>query len=129
MARRNLSPKEIRDGMKLIHDLFNKEKKSAREVAKKKLPFSLTTYYKYLPKYEKSLTKKQTPETIVEAAKYDDDLTPTKVVARNKERDLVEENHALQDEINRLSRFIVKNMINDREVNLHENGSSDQGIH
>lgn len=114
MARRSLSREEIKNGVSYIHQKFVEKKMSARDVAKDdNLPFSLTTYYKYLPRYEKQLaasTEVKTTDT-----KPDDKYN--KLLQQNQELRL--ENQELQDEIIKLQRFLVNKLIEKEE---YENG-------
>lgn len=138
MARRNLSTKDIKEGVSYIYSKLEGEKLSAREVSEdKNLPFSMTTYYKYLPKYEKSLKKSLNNEGVLDISTVtqeaiDDDRTPTKAIAANK-KNLEAVNKELLEENNMMARFIVKKYIASEELNTgrkdSENDSTSTGIH
>lgn len=130
MARRNLSKKDIESGVKFIHSKFVDDQMSSRDVAKlKDLPFSLTTYYKYLPKYEKNLKKSENGVLVTPNVIYDDERTPTKAIAENKAKDLETENQELLKENMLLTRFIVKKFIAKEMGGEIENHSENGGIH
>lgn len=133
MARRSLSKEEIKKGMDFFYSKFNGENPmSSRDMLKiKDLPFSLTTYYKYLPKYEKNLKKSGNNEEIKVAPDkiIDNELTPTKAIARNKTKALEVENEALMKENALLTKFIVKKFIAKEMGAENENNNTNSGIH
>lgn len=128
MARRSLSTKQIKDGMAYIHSLLVDKKISARDIVKDpNLPFSMTTYYKYLAKYEKSLDRNK-----VDIFSDSNNKPQPKVVTppnNTKKDDLVSQNQLLLDEINLLTRFIVKKFVAKELGEFSENNSSNLGVH
>jgi hypothetical protein len=140
MSRRSLSMKQIREGMAYIREKLVEEHMSARDVSKDPtIPFSLTTYYKYLPKYEKQLQK---IEAMSLGKKIDSEVLPpefpieqptvvkSSMQVRKKEKEvdpLVVQNRELQQEVNTLSRFIVKKFLAQEMGEQNEDNNSNQG--